>query len=150
MQARTRELTTFSPLPSLLALPALVVAAAIIGAYAYLRQPASPVAQERAVLAEQLDLYAGWEREHPHECLVPLGGSSAAANTHYQRHAVWFLEDQGAAALLRYRAWFQATYAAQHPGGTRHDRFLSECAPADVLGERAWLDRYLALPTAAP
>ena len=56
----------------------------------------------------------------------------------------------GATALLHYRAWFQATYAAAHPSGDLLDRHYIECAPAAVLGEPAWLDRNLAADAAVP
>ena len=143
MRANTRELHPARPLPSLLVIPALMVAVAFVVAYAYLRQPMSPVARERATLTAQLRAYAGWEREHPHQCLVPLPDPLAVGNRHYGRRAEWFLADRGAAALLAYRAWFRATYAAEHPAGDRYDRYLVECTPAAVLAQRAWLDRYL-------
>jgi hypothetical protein len=150
MQARTRELPIAPPLPLFLAVPALLVIVALVVAHALGRQPATLANRERAALTGQLRAFAGWEREHPHECLVPLPDKLAVGNAHFQRRATWFLEDQGAAALLRYRTWFQATYAAEHPGGDRHDRYLIECTPATVLGEPTWLDRYLASGAAAP
>jgi hypothetical protein len=148
MQVRMRELQR-APLPlSLTALVPLLALALALGTAALLRIPSTPGDRARTDLSGQLRAFAGWEREHRHECLVPLPDPLAVGNAHYQRHADWFLEDRGAAALLRYRTWFRATYAAEHPGGDRHDRYLIECAPSVVLGEPAWLDRYLAATAA--
>jgi hypothetical protein len=149
MQAQARDLRIIPMAPALrLVLPMLAVAAVV--AYALFRQPAAPTTGARAVLNEQLRAYATWEREHPHECIVPLPGPTSIGNAHYERHAVWFLEDQGAGVLLRYRDWFRATYAAEHPAGDRHDRYLIECAPAAVLGDPEWIARYLAAAPHAP
>jgi hypothetical protein len=147
MLTRMRALP-HAPLPlSRVALVPLLAVTVTLAA-ALLRPDATPDHPERAALTGQLRAFAGWERAHRHECLVPLPDPLAVGNANYQRHAAWFLEDQGAAALRRYRAWFQATYAAEHPGGARHDRYLIECTPAAVLGEPAWLDRYLAATAA--
>jgi hypothetical protein len=147
MQTRTRERPFVPPLPLAALVPLAVVAVALV-ALAQLRWSATPADQARATLAAQLHAYASWEREHPHECLVPLPDPRAVGNQNYERRAAWFLADRGATALLDYRAWFRATYAAEHPGGARRDRYLIECTPAAVLGAPPWLDRYLAATAA--
>ena len=94
MQVRARELGIVPAARALRLVPPLL-AVAIVVAYALFRQLAVPTTGARAVLREQLRAYATWEREHPHECLVPLPGPTAIGNARYERHAVWFLEDQG-------------------------------------------------------
>src|SRR3954449_8849010 len=122
MQVRTGAILTLGPPRVLRTLPPALAAVAVVAALVLLRQPAARSPQQRDILEGQLRAYAGWERAHAHECLVPLGGAPVAGNEPYQRHAEWFLEDAGAAALLRYRTWFQATYAAVHPATDRLDR----------------------------
>jgi hypothetical protein len=97
----------------------------------------------RWALGRQLDAYAAWERRHPHECLEPLlTPAGEDRNEGYILRVDRFVADYP--ALARYRAWFRATYAREHPPGTRFDRYLADCAPAAVLREARWLDRYVA------